>query len=125
MGGIGGTKFTPIINCPEVAILGVSRASMQPVYNKSSEDFEARLMLPLSLSYDHRVVDGADGARFTSHLCMMLSDVRRLLTIDYMAELKKIHIPNIGDFDSVEVIEVMVQVGDEIKDRRFLNHRRV
>ena len=79
LGGIGGTKFTPIINCPEVAILGVSRAAMQPVYNKSSEDFEARLMLPLSLSYDHRVVDGADGARFTSHLCMMLSDVRRLL----------------------------------------------
>ncbi len=79
LGGIGGTKFTPIINCPEVAILGVSRASMQPVYNKTSEDFEARLILPLSLSYDHRVVDGADGARFTSHLCMMLSDVRRLL----------------------------------------------
>ena len=79
LGGIGGTKFTPIINCPEVAILGVSRASMQPVFNKSSEDFEARLMLPLSLSYDHRVIDGADGARFTSHLCMMLSDVRRLL----------------------------------------------
>ncbi len=79
LGGIGGTKFTPIINCPEVAILGVSRAAMQPVYNKSSEDFEARLILPLSLSYDHRVVDGADGARFTSHLCMMLSDVRRLL----------------------------------------------
>ena len=79
LGGIGGTKFTPIINCPEVAILGISRASMQPVYNKTSEDFEARLMLPLSLSYDHRVVDGADGARFTSHLCMMLSDVRRLL----------------------------------------------
>ena len=79
LGGIGGTKFTPIINCPEVAILGVSRSSMQPVYNKTSEDFEARLMLPLSLSYDHRVVDGADGARFTSHLCMMLSDVRRLL----------------------------------------------
>jgi len=79
LGGIGGTKFTPIINCPEVAILGVSRASMQPVYNKTSEDFEARLMLPLSLSYDHRVVDGADGERFTGHLCMMLSDVRRLL----------------------------------------------
>ena len=79
LGGIGGTKFTPIINCPEVAILGVSRSSMQPVYNKTSEDFEARLILPLSLSYDHRVVDGADGARFTSHLCMMLSDVRRLL----------------------------------------------
>ena len=79
LGGIGGTMFTPIINCPEVAILGVSRSSMKPIYNEESDDFEARLMLPLSLSYDHRVIDGADGARFTSHLRMMLSDVRRLL----------------------------------------------
>ena len=79
LGGIGGTMFTPIINCPEVAILGVSRAAMKPVYNKGTGEFEARLMLPLSLSYDHRVVDGADGARFTSHMRMMLSDVRRLL----------------------------------------------
>ncbi len=79
LGGIGGTMFTPIINCPEVAILGVSRSSMQPVYNPQTKIFEPRLMLPLSLSYDHRVVDGADGARFTSHLRMMLSDVRRLL----------------------------------------------
>jgi pyruvate dehydrogenase E2 component (dihydrolipoamide acetyltransferase) len=79
LGGIGGTMFTPIINCPEVAILGVSRSSMQPVYNKETKGFEPRLMLPLSLSYDHRVIDGADGARFTSHLRMMLSDVRRLL----------------------------------------------
>ncbi len=79
LGGIGGTMFTPIINCPEVAILGVSRSSMQPIYNKETGDFEPRLMLPLSLSYDHRVIDGADGARFTSHMRMMLSDVRRLL----------------------------------------------
>ncbi len=79
LGGIGGTMFTPIINCPEVAILGVSRASMQPVYNAKTKSFEPRLILPLSLSYDHRVVDGADGARFTSHMRMMLSDVRRLL----------------------------------------------
>ncbi len=79
LGGIGGTMFTPIINCPEVAILGVSRASMQPVYNAENESFEPRLILPMSLSYDHRVVDGADGARFTSHMRMMLSDVRRLL----------------------------------------------
>jgi pyruvate dehydrogenase E2 component (dihydrolipoamide acetyltransferase) len=79
LGGIGGTMFTPIINCPEVAILGVSRSSMQPVYNKETDDFEPRLILPMSLSYDHRVVDGADGARFTSHMRMMLSDVRRLL----------------------------------------------
>jgi pyruvate dehydrogenase E2 component (dihydrolipoamide acetyltransferase) len=79
LGGIGGTMFTPIINCPEVAILGVSRASMQPVYDAKTKAFEPRLMLPMSLSYDHRVVDGADGARFTSHMRMMLSDVRRLL----------------------------------------------
>ncbi len=79
LGGIGGTMFTPIINCPEVAILGVSRASMQPVYDAKTNAFEPRLILPLSLSYDHRVVDGADGARFTSHMRMMLSDVRRLL----------------------------------------------
>ena len=79
LGGIGGTMFTPIINCPEVAILGVSRSSMQPVYDSKTKAFEPRLMLPMSLSYDHRVVDGADGARFTSHMRMMLSDVRRLL----------------------------------------------
>jgi pyruvate dehydrogenase E2 component (dihydrolipoamide acetyltransferase) len=79
LGGIGGTMFTPIINCPEVAILGVSRSSMQPVYNAKTKEFDPRLILPLSLSYDHRVVDGADGARFTSHMRMMLSDVRRLL----------------------------------------------
>ena len=79
LGGIGGTAFTPIINCPEVAILGVSRSSFKPVYDPKAKNFEPRLMLPLSLSYDHRVIDGADGARFTSHLRMMLSDVRRLL----------------------------------------------
>ena len=78
LGGIGGTKFTPIINCPEVAILGLSRAEMKPVWNKATRAFEPRLVLPLSLSYDHRVIDGADGARFTSHLRAMLSDVRRL-----------------------------------------------
>jgi pyruvate dehydrogenase E2 component (dihydrolipoamide acetyltransferase) len=79
LGGIGGTMFTPIINCPEVAILGLSRADFKPVWNKASKSFEPRLVLPLSLSYDHRVIDGADGARFTSHLRLMLSDVRRLL----------------------------------------------
>lgn len=77
LGGIGGTTFTPIINAPEVAILGVSRAKMQPVWNGS--EFEPRLVLPLSLSYDHRVIDGADGARFTSFLSRVLSDTRRLL----------------------------------------------
>jgi len=77
LGGIGGTKFTPIVNAPEVAILGVSKASMKPVWNGS--EFQPRLMLPLSLSYDHRVVDGADGARFTTYLSTVLSDIRRLL----------------------------------------------
>lgn len=79
LGGIGGTAFTPIINCPEVAILGLSRAEYKPVWNKAHKNFEPRLVLPLSLSYDHRVIDGADGARFTSHMRLMLSDVRRLL----------------------------------------------
>lgn len=77
LGGIGGSAFTPIINAPEVAILGVSRASMQPVWN--GEKFEPKLMLPLSLSYDHRVIDGADAARFTTYLSRVLGDLRRLL----------------------------------------------
>jgi pyruvate dehydrogenase E2 component (dihydrolipoamide acetyltransferase) len=77
LGGIGGTAFTPIINAPEVAILGVSRAAMRPEWNGT--EFRPRLKLPLSLSYDHRVVDGAAGARFTSFLAAALADVRRLL----------------------------------------------
>jgi pyruvate dehydrogenase E2 component (dihydrolipoamide acetyltransferase) len=77
LGGIGGTAFTPIVNAPEVAILGVSRAQMKPVYKDG--EFEPRLVLPLSLSYDHRVIDGADGARFTTFLSKVLSDTRRLL----------------------------------------------
>lgn len=77
LGGIGGTAFTPIVNSPEVAILGVSRAQMKPVYKDG--EFVPRLILPLSLSYDHRVIDGADGARFTSFLNKVLSDTRRLL----------------------------------------------
>ncbi|UOG91485.1 MAG: dihydrolipoyllysine-residue acetyltransferase [Candidatus Thiothrix sulfatifontis] len=77
LGGIGGTKFTPIVNAPEVAILGVSKSDIQPVWN--GKEFAPRLMLPLSLSYDHRVIDGADGARFTTYLAKMLGDIRRLL----------------------------------------------
>ncbi len=77
LGGIGGTYFTPIINAPEVAILGLSRSAMQPVWKDNA--FVPRLMLPLSLSYDHRVIDGADGARFTTHLAQMLQDVPGLL----------------------------------------------
>jgi pyruvate dehydrogenase E2 component (dihydrolipoamide acetyltransferase) len=77
LGGIGGTAFTPIINAPEVAILGVSRASHRPVYRDGA--FVPRLMLPLSLSYDHRVIDGADAVRFTSFLAKALADVQGLL----------------------------------------------
>jgi pyruvate dehydrogenase E2 component (dihydrolipoamide acetyltransferase) len=77
LGGIGGTSFTPIINSPEVAILGASRSAMKPVWNGS--EFEPRLMLPLSLSYDHRVIDGAAAARFVVHLAGVLSDLRRAL----------------------------------------------
>ncbi|MDO3720868.1 dihydrolipoyllysine-residue acetyltransferase [Marinobacter sp. chi1] len=77
LGGIGGTAFTPIVNTPEVAILGVSKAAMKPVWDGG--DFQPRLMLPLSLSYDHRAVNGADAARFTSVLSQLLSDIRTLL----------------------------------------------
>ena len=77
LGGIGTTSFTPIVNAPEVGILGVSRSTMKPVWN--GKEFTPRLMLPLSLSFDHRVIDGADGARFLSHIVNVLSDLRRLV----------------------------------------------
>ena len=77
LGGIGGTQFTPIVNAPEVAILGISRAATQPKWNGS--EFQPRLIMPFSLSYDHRVIDGAEGVRFTSYLGQLLGDIRRLL----------------------------------------------
>ena len=77
LGGLGGTAFTPIVNAPEVAILGISKSSMQPVWN--GKEFVPRLMLPLSLSYDHRVIDGASAARFTTYLSGLLGDLRRLV----------------------------------------------
>ena len=77
LGGIGGTFFTPIINAPEVAILGVSKASMKPIWN--GKEFVPRLILPMSLSYDHRVVDGASGARFSTYLAGLMSDIRKLV----------------------------------------------
>lgn len=76
LGGIGGTYFTPIINAPEVAILGVSKSSIKPVFD--GKEFKPKLILPLSLSYDHKVIDGADGARFTTTLSQLLSDIRLL-----------------------------------------------
>jgi len=77
LGGIGGTAFTPIVNAPEVAILGVSKSAIQPVWN--GKEFAPKLMLPLSLSYDHRVIDGALAARFTTYLSQVLADMRRVL----------------------------------------------
>ncbi|KQN49420.1 pyruvate dehydrogenase [Serratia sp. Leaf50] len=77
LGGIGGTAFTPIVNAPDVAILGVSKSSMKPVWN--GKEFEPRLMLPLSLSFDHRVIDGAAGARFAAYIGTVMSDIRRLV----------------------------------------------
>lgn len=77
LGGIGGTSFTPIVNAPEVAILGVARSSIKPVWN--GKEFTPRLMLPLALSFDHRVIDGADGARFITYINQVLSDIRRLV----------------------------------------------
>jgi pyruvate dehydrogenase E2 component (dihydrolipoamide acetyltransferase) len=79
LGGIGGTAFTPLVNHPEVAILGLSRADWQPLWRPDKEKFKPRLMLPLSLSYDHRVIDGADAARFVVFLREQLADLRRLL----------------------------------------------
>jgi pyruvate dehydrogenase E2 component (dihydrolipoamide acetyltransferase) len=77
LGGIGGTSFTPIVNAPEVAILGVVRSKTAPVWDGTA--FVPRLMLPVSLSYDHRVIDGALAARFARHLCHLLEDIRRLV----------------------------------------------
>lgn len=77
LGGIGGTAFTPIVNWPDVAILGVSRSQMKPIWD--GKEFQPKMMLPLSLSYDHRVIDGAVAARFTTHLSKILSDIRRIL----------------------------------------------
>jgi len=77
LGGIGGTHFTPIVNAPEVAIMGVVRSKTAPVWDGAT--FQPRLMLPLSVSYDHRVIDGALAARFLRHVCHVLEDVRRLV----------------------------------------------
>src|SRR5690606_35064106 len=77
LGGIGGTKFTPIVHAPEVAVLGVSKSSIRPVWDGNA--FQPRLVLPLSLSYDHRVIDGAAAARFTAYLAQLVGDMRRAL----------------------------------------------
>ena len=76
LGGIGGTAFTPLVNAPEVAVLGVTRSRMVPVWD--GKDFNPRLILPLDLTYDHRVIDGAQAARFMADLCAILGDMRRM-----------------------------------------------
>ena len=111
LGGIGGTAFTPIINAPEVAILGVSRASQRPVYQDGA--FVPRLMLPLSLSYDHRVIDGADAVRFTSFLGKALADVQGLLRAHSMK--LTVTVPDLGGFKDVAVIDVLVKPGQAVE----------
>ena len=96
LGGIGGTSFTPIVSAPEVAILGVVRAAMRPVWDGSQ--FVPRLMLPLSLSYDHRVIDGAAAARFCAHLAGVLTDLRQGAAV---SERLEVAVPDIGDFSDV------------------------
>ncbi len=135
LGGIGGTAFTPIINAPEVAILGVSKSQTKPVWD--GKTFAPRLMLPLSLSYDHRVIDGASAARFTAHLCGLLADMRRVMLCRRRAGVPgancaprgqcsgasrkrggtsmstvEVKVPDIGDFSDVPVIEIFVKPGD-------------
>jgi pyruvate/2-oxoglutarate dehydrogenase complex dihydrolipoamide acyltransferase (E2) component len=113
LGGIGGTAFTPIINAPEVAILGVSRSATRPVFEGGA--FVPRLMLPLSLSYDHRVIDGADAVRFTTALGKLLGSrgvaggdpVSRDGSVD-------VKIPDLGDFKDVAVIDVLIKAGDTV-----------
>ena len=112
LGGIGGTAFTPIINAPEVAILGVSRSAIKPVFRDGA--FVPRMMLPLSLSYDHRVIDGANGARFTSYL---VERTGRRARPDRGGAVSRAEIlcPDLGDFKDVPVIDVMVKPGDSIE----------
>src|SRR5690606_12822641 len=141
LGGIGGTYFTPIINAPEVAILGVCRSTTRPVWDGTA--FQPRLMLPLSLSYDHRVIDGAAAARFNAYLAQLLADFRRAMlwqrqsgpspvatqrggrpsshrASETMSETIQVTVPDIGDFDQVEVIELLVKAGDAVKQEQSL-----
>ena len=99
LGGIGGTAFTPIINAPEVAILGVSKSATKPVWN--GKDFAPRLMVPLSLSYDHRVIDGASAARFTAYLAGLLADMRRVVLSMSNAPLRPARSPPWGQRSDV------------------------
>ena len=117
LGGIGGTSFTPIINAPEVAILGVTRSAMKPVWD--GREFVPRLMVPLSLSYDHRVIDGAAAARFVVHL------VRVLGRSAPGAAVSEVRVPDIGDFTDVPVIEITRLARRRGRGRGPAGHARV
>ena len=110
LGGIGGTSFTPIINAPQIAILGATRSAVKPVWDESSGAFVPRLMLPLSLSYDHRVIDGAAAARFVVYLVGVLSRPAAGTAVT----ATEVRVPDIGDFTDVPVIEILVAAGDEV-----------
>ena len=110
LGGIGGTSFTPIINAPEVAILGVTRAAVKPVWDEAEGEFVPRLMVPLSLSYDHRVIDGASAARFVAHLVKVLERSAQGAAVSAV----EVAVPDIGEFADVPVIEVLVAAGDTV-----------
>ncbi len=113
LGGIGGTSFTPIVNAPEVAILGVTRSAMRPVWNGA--EFVPRLMVPLSLSYDHRVIDGAAAARF-----LLSSSTSSRTSGGCCSDGDEVKVPDIGDFADVPVIEILVSVGDTVEPEQPL-----
>ena len=114
LGGIGGTNFTPIVNAPELAILGVVRSSMKPVWDGKA--FEPRLMLPLCVSYDHRIIDGALAARFAAAWPISWPTCANSCSNRGGPTMAKtdIRIPDIGDFKNVPVIEILVKPGDEV-----------
>ena len=121
LGGIGGTSFTPIINAPEVAILGVTRSAIKPVWDERQRRSLPRLMLPLSLSYDHRVIDGAAAARFVAHLVKV---AERPATGPAVSAVE-VRVPDIGDFTDVPIIEILVSPGDTVAVEDPARHARV
>jgi pyruvate/2-oxoglutarate dehydrogenase complex dihydrolipoamide acyltransferase (E2) component len=115
LGGIGGTYFAPIVNAPEVAILGVNKSAMKPVWD--GKQFVPRLTLPLSLTADHRVIDGALATRFNVYVAQLLADMRRMIACkgNDHEQLIEVKVPDIGDFAEVPIIDLFVKVGDSIK----------
>ena len=125
LGGIGGIDFTPIINAPEVAIMGVCRSFWKQV-STDGRTSAWRFMLPLSLSWDHRVIDGAAAARFNNHFAGLLADMRRIVSVrsDTWPPIE-VKVPDIGDFKDIPVIEMLVKPGDTVKNEDSLRHARI